>query len=103
MRNNKIQTMLGFARKSGNLVMGYHTCIFTMKKKKLRLLLIAEDISENTREKIEREAKKWQVLYRFYGSSETLSHAAGTEGRAIFGITDRNFANVILKEIDQGE
>ena len=38
---------------------------------------------------------------RGYGSCEELSEMAGTGGRSIFGITDPNFANVILDEIDK--
>lgn len=100
--DSKLYTYLGFAKKSGNLVMGYNTCVFTMKKRKIKFLIIAQDISENSEKKIEKEAKKNQVPYRIYGSSEALSHAAGTSGRSIFGITDKNFAEVIMKEIDQG-
>ena len=81
--------------------MGYNTCLFAMNKKKVKLLIIAEDTSENTRKKIEKDAKKHQVTYRIYGTSDELSEMAGTGGRSIFGITDQNFAQVILKEIDK--
>lgn len=98
---SKLQSYMGFAKKSGNLLMGYNTCVFAMKKKKVKLLIVAEDISENTGKKIEKEAKKHQVTCRVYGSSDELSQMAGTGGRSIFGITDQNFAEVILKEIDK--
>lgn len=98
---SKLCSYLGFARKSGNLAMGFNTCVFAMKKRKLKLLIVAEDISENTGKKIEKEAKKHQVPLRVYGTCDELSQMAGTGGRSIFGITDQNFANVILNEIDQ--
>lgn len=98
---NKLLTYLGFAKKSGNLVTGYNTCVFTMSKGKAKLLIITEDISENTGKKILKEAEKHRVPYRVYGKSDELSHAAGKPGRSIFGIVDRNFAQIILKEIDQ--
>lgn len=98
---SKIRSYMGFAKKSGNLSSGYNTCVFGMKKGKIKLLVITKDISENTGKKIVKEAKKYQVDYRIYGRSDELSHAAGTSGRSIFGISDENFANVILKEIDQ--
>lgn len=81
--------------------MGYNTCVFAMNKGKIKLLIVAEDISENTGKKIEKEAKKHQVTCRVYGNSDDLSEMAGTGGRSIFGITDQNFAEVILKEIDK--
>ncbi len=98
---SKLHSYMGFAKKSRNLIMGYNTCLFAMNKKKVKLLIIAEDTSENTRKKIEKDAKKHQVTYRIYGTSDELSEMAGTGGRSIFGITDQNFAQVILKEIDK--
>lgn len=97
---SKLHSYMGFAKKSGNLVTGFNTCVFEMSKKRIKLLIIAKDISENSGKKIEKEAKKHQVNYRIYGETDVLSQMAGTSGRSIFGITDDNFANVILKEID---
>ena len=97
---SKLASYMGFAVKSRNLVMGFNTCVLAMNKKKIKLLIIAKDISENSGKKIEKEAKKHQVPYRIYGTTDELSEMAGTGGRSIFGITDDNFAEVILKEID---
>lgn len=94
---SKLHSYMGFAKKSRNLLMGYNTCVFAMNKGKVKLLIVAEDISENTGKKIEKEAKKHQVPYVVYGKSDDLSQMAGTGGRSIFGITDQNFADVISK------
>lgn len=97
---SKLASYMGFAKKSGNLVMGFNTCVFSMAKKKVKLLIIATDISENTGKKIKKEAEKHHVPYRVYGTTDELSQMAGTGGRSIFGITDQNFSDVILKEIE---
>jgi len=97
---SKLASYIGFAVKSRNLLMGFNTCVLAMEKRRIKLLIIAKDISENSGKKIEKEAKKHQVPYRIYGTTDELSQMAGTGGRSIFGITDDNFANVILKEID---
>lgn len=97
---SKLASYMGFAKKSGNLLMGFNTCVASMGKKKIKLLIITTDISPNTGKKIEKEAKKHQVPYRIYGKTDELSQMAGTGGRSIFGITDQNFADVILKEIE---
>lgn len=101
--NSKLMSYLGFAKKSGNLVTGTNTCSFTMKKRKVKLLLIAEDVSQNTLKKILGEAKSSETPYRIYGISDDLSHAVGTSGRSVFGVTDDNFAKVIIDEIDAGQ
>jgi ribosomal protein L7Ae-like RNA K-turn-binding protein len=96
----KVDSYLGFAAKSRNLVSGYHTCLHAIKQKKLKLLILSEDLSENTVKKLSKLSKENEIPLRIYGKSEELSKATGSQDRGIFGITDGNFADVILKEID---
>ncbi|MGN0704762.1 MAG: L7Ae/L30e/S12e/Gadd45 family ribosomal protein [Lentihominibacter sp.] len=97
----KLISYLGFARKSGNLISGVNTCTFGMNKGKVRLVILAEDISENSEKKILKEIRKHNVKYVKYGDSEELSHATGCSGRSVFAVCDDNFAKVILNEIDR--
>ena len=96
----KVISYLGFAKKSGNLVSGVNTCAFAMAKRKVKLMILAEDISENSEKKIMKEIRKYGVPFVKYGNSDELSHATGVTGRSVFAICDRNFAEVILNEID---
>ena len=97
----KLHSYLGFAKRSGNLVTGYNTCLHSMKRGKLKLLILTKDTSENTIKKIINECEKSKVPYRIYGESDELSQITGTESRGIFGIVDENFSNIIAKEIDE--
>ena len=72
-----------------------------MEKRKIKLLILAENLSENSREKMTAAADKQGVPYRIYGKIEELSRMTGTEGKGIFGLADDNFAKVILSEIDR--
>lgn len=96
----KMLSYMGFAAKARKIVNGYNTCIFTMEKRRVKLLIIAEDLSENSKKKMIQAANKFNVEYRIFGDSDEMSHMTGTEGKGIFAITDENFANVISKEID---
>lgn len=96
----KVDSYLGFAAKSRNLVSGYHTCLHAIKQKKLKLLILSEDLSENTVKKLSKLTRDNEIPMRIYGKSEELSKVTGSRERGIFGITDVNFADVILKEID---
>ena len=96
----KVDSYLGFAAKSRNLVSGYHTCLHAIKQKKLKLLILSEDLSENTVKKLLKLTRDNEIPTRIYGKSEELSKVTGSQERGIFGITDVNFADVILKEID---
>ena len=99
----KLLSYIGFAAKARKIVNGYNTCVFTMEKRRVRLLIIAADLAENSKKKMISAAGKYNVKDRIFGDSEEMSRMTGTAGKGIFGITDENFANVILKEIDHIE
>lgn len=97
----KVESCLGFAAKSRNLVSGYYTCLHAIRKKKLRLLILSEDLSENTVKKLSKLSADHEVPLRIYGKMEEMSKVTGSRERGVFGITDANFADAILKEIDE--
>lgn len=97
----KINSYLGFASKSRNMVTGYNTCIMTLAKKKIKLLIIASDLAPNTIEKMIKECKKNKVEYRIYSDTFDLSQVTGKDNKGIYGILDDNFAKVICREIDE--
>lgn len=99
--NKKVISYLGFAKKSGKLLTGVNTCSMAMAKGKVRLAILSEDISENSEKKTMKEIRRYDIRYVKYGNSEELSHAVGASGRNVFALCDRNFAEVILKEIDR--
>lgn len=99
--NLKIESYLGFARKSGSLLAGQETCSEAMKRGKIKLLIVTEDLSENTTKKLLALAEKTKTPYRIYGHSDRLSAATGLGGTAVYGINNLNFTDVIIKEIDQ--
>lgn len=90
---------LGFAKKAGKLVSGVNTCTYAMHRGKAALVIVAEDISENSEKKIMKEIRKSDTAFVKYGTAEDLSHAAGQAGRSVFAITDDQFAKTILNEI----
>jgi len=101
MIRNKVESYLGFAARSRNLITGYNTCSMMMEKKKVRLLILTEDLAENTIKKMLSQCKKNKTEYRIFGNSDQLSHITGKSGKGIFGITDKHFAEIICKEIDR--
>ena len=100
MVRNKVMTYFGFAAKSRNLVTGGNTCLMMMDRKKIKLLIVTEDIAENTVKKMLQGCNKNNIDYRIFGKSDELSAITGTDGKGIFGITDKHFAEIIGKEID---
>ncbi len=99
--NKKVISYLGFAKKSGNLMAGVNTCTFALKKGKVRLVILAEDISENSEKKIMKEIRRHGARYVKYGNGEEMSHAIGSQGRSVFAVCDRNFSEAMLNEINR--
>lgn len=99
--NRKVSSYMGLARRSGNLLAGAGKCTFAMAKGRVRLLILAEDISENSEKKMMKEVRRHGVKCVKYGTSDELSAAAGESGRTVFALCDRGFAEVILREIDR--
>ncbi len=100
MGQNKVCSYLGFAARSRNLITGYNTCIRMIESKKLKLLILTEDLSDNTVKKLRQKCGKHDIKYRIFGSAEELGRIAGKPGKGVFGITDSHFAEIICKEID---
>ena len=90
----KLLCYMGFAARARKLASGYNTCVFTMEKRKVFLLIIAEDLADNSKKKIISAAERTKTKYRVFGKM------TGNEGKGIFALTDKNFADVISKEID---
>ncbi|MBQ9708495.1 MAG: ribosomal L7Ae/L30e/S12e/Gadd45 family protein [Firmicutes bacterium] len=97
---NKVISYLGLARRAGKLVSGVNTCTVNMAKGRVKLMILAEDISDNSRNKIMKEIRRYNVPYVSWGTIDEMSHAVGSEGRSVFAICDKGFADVILKETE---
>lgn len=100
MNQSKISRYLGLARRSGNIIPGYRSCIGAIRAGKIKFVIVAEDSSENTREKFSSLCKNHRVPMVVFGTVDTLSAAAGYRGIGIYGITDKNFADAMKKEIN---
>lgn len=98
--SKKVLSYMGFAAKARKIAWGYNTTIFNIEKKIAKLVIIAEDISENSKKKIISKAETNSVPYRVYGLSDEMSIITGKSGKSIFCILDENFKKAILNEID---
>ncbi len=104
MKNNKkVCGLLGLATKAGKIVFGSEACKSAIEKKKIKLVIIAEDASENTKSNYKRICEKENVPIYEALTIEEISNAIGKNNKAIIGISDINFSNEISKIINGGE
>lgn len=100
MKRSRTESYLGFARKAGKVVSGYHKCLYMVGKKSVKLIITADDISQNTKDKFSHVCARNNVPFVMFGTIESLSQITGNEGTGVYGITDANFAQAIIKEIE---
>jgi ribosomal protein L7Ae-like RNA K-turn-binding protein len=99
--NEKIMTLLQFARKAGKLVHGFEACKKDVFSGKLKLLLTTTDIAKNTKDKIMSVIKlaESSCPVHEFSTQPELSAALGLPFTGIIGILDNNFAQKILSYI----
>ena len=101
MRKERLKGYLGLATKAGKLVTGYNTCLELLPKGKLKLVILAEDVGENTKKKIEQKCITYDIPFRLGIGAEEMSKACGKIDKGVFGITDKGFAKGIIGLLDQ--
>lgn len=100
MKRRKIESYFGLARRAGKILSGYRTCMNSIGRGRIKLIILAEDTSQNTKDKFRSLCERYEIPFRIYGRSDDLSAMAGMSLRGVFGITDGNFAEAMIKEIE---
>lgn len=98
----KIVTLLQFARKAGKVAYGFEACKREILNGKSMLLIMTKDLSENTRNKIQKlsETASGRVVCKQFGTQEQLSAALGLPFTGLVSILDNNFASKIVTYFD---
>lgn len=100
---NKTLGMLGIAAKAGKIIAGSEIVIENIKKRKVKLIILAKDASEKTKKNIILCCQNNNINAIEYGTIEENSRAIGKENKAIIGIMDNKLALAILNKISGGE
>ena len=102
LNNKKILGLLGLATRARKICFGADSVELQMRKRKVQLVIVAEDASARTKEKFKDLGKEECIPIMIQETIETLSKAIGKSNKAIIGIEDSNIANEICK-INGGE
>lgn len=103
MINNKILGLIGLAARARKVCFGADSVEDKIKRRQVKLLIVAEDASERTKDKFKKLAEKENVPVIIKGEIEILSKAIGKSNKAIIGIEDINLSNEIQKINNGGE
>ncbi len=101
MKPNKIYSLLGLAMKAGSLVSGEFMTEGKVKAKAAKLVIVAEDASQNTRKQFSSMCEFYRVPLYIYGTKEELGHAIGKDYRASLAVVDMGFAGSLIKMLEE--
>ena len=101
MQEERLKGFLGLATKAGKLVTGYNTCLDMIPRGKLKLVIIAEDVGENTKKKIGQKCESYGIPMKIGIGAAEMSRACGKMDKGVFGITDKGFAKGIIGLFDE--
>ncbi|MDY0063656.1 MAG: 50S ribosomal protein L7 [Bacilli bacterium] len=86
----KVLNLLGLAQRAGFIVSGEEANLLALQHGRLKILFVAKDASDRTKDKFNRKCYFYKVMCNFEFTSEELSSALGKQ-RKIVGLTDQGF------------
>lgn len=103
MINKKILGLIGFSARARKIAFGTDSVETDIKSKKIKLILIAEDASDRTKNKFKKLSEEYNIPIIIGGSIAELSKAIGKENKAVIGIKEINLSKEIIKINNGGE
>ena len=94
---------MDYLQKHGKISFGADSVENGIKKKIVRLVIIAEDSSNRTKDKFKKICEEFHIPIIEIGDIETLSKTIGKNNKAIIGIQDINLSKEIEKINNGGE
>ena len=94
---------MDYLQKHGKISFGADSVENDIKKKTIKLVIVAEDSSNRTKDKFKKICENYDVPIIQFGNIETLSKAIGKNNKAIIGIKDVNLSKEIKKINNGGE
>jgi len=99
LNQSKALALIGLAMKAGKVASGEFSSEKAVKDGKAKMVIVAEDASDNTKKKFNNMCTYYEVPYFLLGNKVQLGNAIGKEFRASLAIIDTNLAKAINKQI----
>ena len=100
IQSKKVLGTLGLAMKAGRVVSGEFMTERAIREGTAKLVIVAEDASDNTKKKFSDSCRYYRVPYAQFGDKDLLGNALGKQFRASLAVTDRGFAVSIGKNLE---
>ncbi|MBC5996182.1 50S ribosomal protein L7ae [Romboutsia ilealis] len=99
MKSNeeKIYSYLGLATRAGKIVSGDDSTLLELKRGNVKLVIVAEDASNNTKKLFKDKSAYRNVAYVYFSTKLQLGLSIGKAPRAVVGVKDEGFANKVIE------
>lgn len=97
--DKKVFSLFGLAARAGRIASGEFQTETAVKTGTARLVVVAEDASDNTKKLFGDKCSFYQVPLFVFGTKEELGHAIGKECRASLAILDAGLAEAVRKKL----
>ncbi len=99
---NKVLNLIGLAQKAGQVSNGTESARNSLIKGRAFLLIMSNDIAENTKKDLLVNAEKAGIPWMTAGNKDQLGKSIGKEYRVAITINDDGMAKKILSESEVG-
>lgn len=93
----KIGTLLGFAAKSNQLLLGEYSVETGIKTKKAKLVILAEDVNIKRREKLQYWCQDMEIPFLTFGNKEEFGKLLSKKPLGLLAVTDAQMAKAIYQ------
>ena len=94
---NKFLQFLGLTKRAGKLLEGYNKCEDGIKYNKVKLIIISDEVSQNTKDKFANICERNDVYKIENINSEDLSNSIGVMKIGVIGVTDWKMSEQLIK------
>lgn len=97
MQANKILSYLGLAMRAGKIASGEETVLKQIQSGRSRLVIMADDASDNTKKKFSDKCDFYHIPLIIMGTRDELGQSMGKARRVVISVMDEGFAKAMLK------
>ena len=101
MVNSKVYGLLGISAKAGKIISGTDVVLENIFKRKVAIVIVAEDASEKTKKNIKFYCGKENIEIIVFGDIFHNSKSIGKQNRAVIGVLDEKLAEAIKREFSK--
>ncbi len=95
-----ICSLIGLSMRQGAVDSGSFLTEKAVKSGKAKLVVIAEDASDNTKKEFTDMCTYYRVPFCIFGTKDTLGHAIGKEFRVVMALTNPGLSEKISEQIN---